>query len=58
MLISLIPNIHRLFLLSFQFRDVAIDKYLRDESTKNHLHVIMSDFFLGTWSGGRKKTYV
>ena len=42
---------------SFQFNDVAVDKYLSDKGQKTRLHNLMADYFMGIWSGGRPKPF-
>ena len=40
-----------------QFIEAARERYLRDEQAKK-IHANMSDYFLGKWSGGVKKSFI
>ena len=40
-----------------QFRDVARERYLRNEETIFIIHANMAEYFMGVWGGGRKKPF-
>ena len=42
---------------ALQFREVTSARFLCSHERRVYLHSIMSDFFLGKWSGGKEKTY-
>ena len=41
-----------------QFRDVARERYLRNDDAVFHIHSNMAEYFMGTWGGGKKKPFV
>lgn len=40
-----------------QFRQVARERYLRNEETIEMIHANMAEYFMGVWGGGRKKPF-
>uniref|UniRef100_A0A1I8HEY0 NACHT domain-containing protein n=1 Tax=Macrostomum lignano TaxID=282301 RepID=A0A1I8HEY0_9PLAT len=48
-------NIRVVFWYHRQFIEVAQEYFLSDEKTRRDIHSIMADYFLGLWSGRRKK---
>ena len=40
-----------------QFRQVARERYLRNEDTVINIHGHMAEYFMGVWGGGRKKPF-
>ena len=40
-----------------QFDDAVRRRYFVDEATVAHFYAHLSDYYLGTWSGGRAKPY-
>ena len=40
-----------------QFRDVSASRYLSDRDRRRFLHLVMCEYFMGTWSGGVEKPF-
>ena len=40
-----------------QFIEVVRERYLADEPHRHYIHSLVAHYFLGTWSGGKKKPF-
>ncbi|XP_002741817.1 NACHT domain- and WD repeat-containing protein 1-like [Saccoglossus kowalevskii] len=40
-----------------QFIEVAAERYLHDSEFVTQLHMLCAEYFIGKWSGGKKKTF-